>query len=184
MSFREMKIQGAWIHTPARHSDIRGHFEEQFKLSSIESALKRQFTVKQVNQSVSLGGVLRGIHYSEGPVGQAKYVSCSKGRIWDVVVDLRKDSVTYGSWDATELSANNGLSVLISEGLGHAFLSLEDGSVTNYLCTSEYDPITDKGFNPLSEDLAIPFQETAKGNGFQKIQLSERDATATNFYLK
>ena len=172
-----MKIKGAWIHTPIRHNDERGHFEEQFKLSQIESELGRTFAVTQVNQSVSNRGVIRGIHYTDSPQGQAKYVSCPKGAIWDVVVDLRKESLTYGQWDAIEISAENGLSVLISEGLGHAFLSLEDGSVANYLCTSEYEPNFHRTINPLSAKLAIPFESS----GVSKFILSERDLEASEF---
>jgi dTDP-4-dehydrorhamnose 3,5-epimerase len=177
MPFQEMKIKGAWIHTPIRHNDERGHFEEQFKISQIESELGRTFTVKQVNQSISNKGVIRGIHFTDSPEGQAKYVSCPKGAIWDVVVDLRQDSPTYGQWDAIELSAKNGLSVLISESLGHAFLSLEDGSVANYLCTSEYAPETARTINPFSEKLAITFGST----GISEFVLSDKDLSADDF---
>lgn len=180
MPFEEMKIKGAWIHSPIRHNDHRGHFEEQFKLSEIEFELGRTFTVKQVNQSVSNKGVIRGVHYTDSPQGQAKYVSCPKGAIWDVVVDLRRESPTYGQWDAVEISAENGLSVLILEGLGHAFLSLQNGSVANYLCTSEYEPSFDKTMNPLSEKLAIEFESS----GVLEFRLSNKDSGASEFYPK
>jgi dTDP-4-dehydrorhamnose 3,5-epimerase len=94
MSFHEMKIQGAWVHTPLRYQDSRGHFEEQFKLSAIERELTLNFQVKQTNQSVSQKGVIRGIHWTDSPQGQAKFVSCMSGSIWDVVVDLRPESST------------------------------------------------------------------------------------------
>ncbi len=177
MPFQEMKIKGAWIHEPIRLNDKRGHFEEQFKISQIESELGRTFTVKQVNQSVSHKGVIRGIHFTDSPEGQAKYVSCPKGAIWDVVVDLRKDSPTYGQWDAVELSAENGLSVFIAEGLGHAFLSLKDDSVANYLCTSEYAPDADRTINPLSERLGIAFASS----GITDFSLSAKDSEAADF---
>ncbi|MFM1787170.1 MAG: hypothetical protein RL228_1120 [Actinomycetota bacterium] len=172
-----MKIKGAWIHTPIRHNDERGHFEEQFKISQLESELGRSFTVKQVNQSVSNKGVIRGIHFTDSPEGQAKYVSCPKGAIWDVVVDLRKDSPTYGQWDAVELSAENGFSVFISEGLGHAFLTLEERSVANYLCTSEYSPEADRTINALSAKLAITFESS----GITEFRLSAKDSEAADF---
>ncbi len=181
MPFEEMKIKGAWVHTPVRHADNRGHFEEQFKLSQIEQELGRTFTVKQVNQSVSNKGVIRGIHYTDSPEGQAKYVSCPKGRIWDVVVDLRKGSPTFGQWDAVELSAENGLSVLISEGLGHAFLSLEDGSVVNYLCSSEYNAEADRTINALDSKLAISFEATLEENGIIGSTFSAKDLAGSNF---
>ncbi len=181
MPFQEMKIKGAWIHTPIRHNDNRGYFEEQFKHSEIESQLGVLFAVKQVNQSVSNRGVIRGIHYTDSPGGQAKYISCPKGRIWDVIVDIRQDSPTYGKWDAAELSPENGKSILISPGLGHAFLSLEDDSVSTYLCSAEYDPDADKGFNPLSESLSIDFYEIASRHGIDRLVISDRDESAPNF---
>lgn len=181
MPFQEMKIKGAWIHRPLRHKDERGHFEELFKLSQIESELGRSFSVRQVNQSVSNKGVIRGIHYTDSAQGQAKYVSCPKGAIWDVVVDLRKDSPTYGQWDAVEISAENGLSVFISESLGHAFLSLEDGSVVNYLCNSEYNSSTDKTFNSLSPKLKIDFQALAVEYKISEFIFSSKDSKSPNF---
>ena len=181
MPFQEMKIKGAWIHTPIRHNDERGHFEEQFKMSQIESELGRSFTVKQVNQSVSKKGVIRGIHYTDSPEGQAKYVSCPKGAIWDVIIDLRKDSPTYGQWDAIELSAENGLSVFISEGLGHAFLSLEDGSVAAYLCSSEFNASADKTFLFSSKKLAINFEDISKTYGIVSLVTSDKDTSALEF---
>lgn len=181
MPLQEMKIKGAWIHSPIRHNDERGYFEEQFKLSEIAAELGLSFTVRQVNQSVSNRGVIRGIHYTDSPEGQAKYISCPKGRIWDVVVDLRVGSPTFGQWDAAELSPQNGRSIFISPGLGHAFLSLDSDSVSTYLCSTEYDPTSDKGLNPLSSSLAINFQEIAERNGISQLIISQRDKGAPNF---
>lgn len=181
MPFEEMKIAGAWIHTPVRHFDSRGHFEELFKHSAIEKELGRKFEVAQVNQSVSNRGVIRGIHFTDSDSGQAKYISCSKGKIWDVVVDLRENSPTYGDWDAALLSAENGKSVLISENLGHVFLSLQDGSVSTYLCSSEYSPDEDRGYNPFSRKIGISFNEMASTHGISEFLLSEKDSRAPDF---
>jgi dTDP-4-dehydrorhamnose 3,5-epimerase len=181
MPFKEMKIQGAWVHTPSRFEDKRGHFEEQFKLSLIESELSRPFSVRQVNQSVSNKGVVRGIHWTDSPEGQAKYVSCTNGAMWDVVVDLRPNSPTYGHWDAVTITPENGKSVLISEGLGHVFLALEDGTVANYLCTSEYNPSADKTINPLDPKLAIGFEEVASRYGIGSLTLSDKDQVGLAF---
>ena len=175
MPFKEMNIRGAWVHTPVRYPDSRGHFEEQFQLSLIEDELDRGFSVKQVNQSVSQKGVIRGIHLTDSPEGQAKYISCPNGSLWDVVVDLRENSPTYGNWDAEFISAENGKSVLISEGLGHAFLALEDGSVANYLCTSEYNPSADRTINPLDPSLDIGFLGVAKEFGIERLSMSDKD---------
>ena len=173
-----MKIEGAWVHIPLRREDERGHFEEQFKLTQIENELGRLFNVKQVNQSVSSRGVIRGIHATISDEGQAKYVSCPRGSLLDIVVDLREESSTYGQWDAVEISSENGLSVLISEGLGHAFLSLEDGTVATYLCTSEYNPSAEKTYNPLTSSLGIFVKAEAEKAGISKLILSEKDQSA------
>ena len=184
MTFEDTSIEGVWVHTPLKHTDNRGSFEEQFKLSLMERQLHRGFTVRQVNQSVSAKGVIRGIHYTDSPEGQAKYISCSRGRVWDVVVDLRRDSPTFGSWQGTELSPENGKSVFVSEGIGHAFLSLEEGSVVNYLCSSEFDPEADRAIHALSPSLGISFESMAKENCILEIRLSDKDSGATQFQPK
>ena len=181
MHFTQNSISGVWINSPLRLSDSRGTFEEQFKSSAILEALGRDFRVSQVNQSISSTGVLRGIHWTDGPVGQAKYLSCVNGAIWDVFVDLRADSESFGQWGAEIISSDNGKSVLISEGVGHAFLSLEDQTVVNYLCTSEFDPSADRTINPLDPDLAIPFIQVAGEYGITELVLSDKDRTGSPF---
>jgi dTDP-4-dehydrorhamnose 3,5-epimerase len=175
MPFQEMKIKGAWIHTPLRHNDERGHFEEQFKLSQIEAELGRTFIVKQVNQSVSKKGVVRGIHCTTGSIGQAKYVSCPYGAVIDFVVDLRIGSKTFGQWDMSELSAENGRSVLISESLGHAFLSLVDSTTVQYLCSQPYNEENDFFIDVFDEDIALPLDKLGEHYDIEKLVLSTKD---------
>ncbi len=184
MTFTPLKIEGVWLHTPKVWPDDRGTFHEVFKLSLITEQLGRDFQVKQVNQSTSAAGVIRGIHWTDSPEGQAKYVSCPKGALWDVVVDLRPTSTTYGQWDAQLLSEANGHSLLISEGIGHAFLALENGTVANYLCTSEFNPAADKTINPLDPKLSIGFLEKAKDFGIKDLVLSPKDSDGSEFQPK
>ena len=157
MSFTPLKISGSWVFDPRKFDDERGSFHEVFKLTQISEILGKEFVVKQTNHSISKAGVIRGIHWADVPPGQAKYVSCFRGSVWDVVVDIRVGSPTFGKWDAAELSADNGKCLLIEEGLGHVFLSLEDNSVVNYLCSEEFNPSSEHAINPLDKDLAIPF---------------------------
>lgn len=178
MPFQSLSIEGAWLFTPEIHEDSRGRFLESFRLDEITSQLGRDFTVKQVNQSTSNKGVIRGIHSSKTPPGQAKYITCPAGAIWDVVVDLRPSSQTFGTWEAIELSASNAKVVLISEGLGHGFLSLKDDSVTSYLCSEVYDPNLEFGINPFDKDLAIDFQSQLDALGVATGTLSEKDLDA------
>ena len=177
MSFTPLKIEGSWVFTPKKFPDERGSFHEVFKLPLLSETLGFGFEVKQVNQSVSKAGVIRGIHWADVPPGQAKYVFCSKGAIWDIVVDIRVGSPTYGTWDAAELTAHNGKCVLIREGLGHVFLSLEDDTVVNYLCSEPFSPTTEHGINPLDTDLAIPFGSMISGASFEVSPKDEEAPT-------
>jgi dTDP-4-dehydrorhamnose 3,5-epimerase len=178
LSFTPLKINGSWVFEPRKFDDERGSFHEVFKLSEISKILGRSFEVKQTNQSISKAGVIRGVHWADVPPGQAKYVSCLRGRVWDVVVDIRVGSPTFGKWDAAELSAENRKCVLIEEGLGHVFLSLEDNSVVNYLCSEEFNHSAEHGINPLDHDLAIPF-----GSKWDKspFLVSTKDSEAPSF---
>jgi dTDP-4-dehydrorhamnose 3,5-epimerase len=175
MSFTPLKIQGAWLFEPRKFDDERGSFHEVFKLSQISEILGKGFEVKQSNHSISNAGVIRGIHWADVPPGQAKYVSCFRGSIWDVIVDIRVGSPTFGQWDAAVLSAQNGKCVLIGEGLGHVFLSLEENSVVSYLCSEPFNPTAEHGINPLDKDLAIPF--ASKTNAL-KFAFSPKDSEA------
>jgi dTDP-4-dehydrorhamnose 3,5-epimerase len=184
MTFTPLKIEGVWLHTPKVWPDDRGTFHEVFKHSLISEQLGREFQVKQVNQSASAAGVIRGIHWTDSPEGQAKYVSCPKGAIWDVVVDLRPDSDTYGEWDARILSEENGQSMLISEGIGHAFLALQNETVANYLCTSEFNPSADKTINPIDPTLDISFSKIAEEHGIKEFKMSPKDLEGSAFQPK
>lgn len=181
MTYTALKIPGVWVVEPAVHPDNRGTFHEVFKFSQISKELGFDFEVRQVNQSESQKSVIRGIHWTEGNPGQAKYVSCPNGALWDVVVDLRPESPTFGTWDAVLLSAENRKSLLISQGIGHAFLSLQNGTIANYLCSSEFDPVADRSLNPLDPDLAIDFKDVASQYGIDEFIISVKDQQAPAF---
>ena len=155
MEFEELAIEGAWLAKSSVHRDERGFFREWFRGDELLSATGLEFKVLQSNTSVSAMGVLRGIHYSLALQGQAKWITCTAGRIWDVVVDIRPSSPTFKKWVGVEMKGNGGDSLLISEGLGHAFIALEDDSVVTYLLTSPYSPKEEFGINPLDVELSI-----------------------------
>jgi dTDP-4-dehydrorhamnose 3,5-epimerase len=178
MSFSPLKIEGSWVFTPNKFPDERGSFHEVFKLQLLSETLGFGFDVKQVNQSVSKAGVIRGIHWADVPPGQAKYVFCSKGSIWDVVIDIRVGSPTFGQFDGEVISADNGKCLLIREGLGHVFLSLEDDTVVNYLCSEPFSPTTEHGINPLDSDLAIPYKSIWNKSEYK---VSEKDLDSLSF---
>ena len=155
MKFEKLAIEGAWLARSAFHRDERGSFREWFKAEEIRDATSREFAVSQSNISISQKGVLRGIHYSLALQGQAKWVTCVTGTIWDVIVDIRPSSPTFKKWIGVELSGKSGDEIFISEGLGHGFISLEDNSCVAYLLTTPYSPTEEFEIDPLDPELAI-----------------------------
>lgn len=119
------------------------------------TAAGRDLRVAQANCSVSKRGVIRGIHFSDVPPGQAKYVTCVAGAILDVIVDVRVGSPSYGRWTSVELTEENADAVFISEGLGHAFAALTDDAKIFYLCSTFYDPQRERGVHPLDAQIGI-----------------------------
>jgi dTDP-4-dehydrorhamnose 3,5-epimerase len=137
---RELAVAGAWEITPTVHTDARGLFFEWFTDREFTGATGHRLDLWQANCSVSRAGVLRGLHFADVPPGQAKYVTCVRGAVFDVAVDIRVGSPTFGQWDAVLLDEKDRRSIYLSEGLGHAFLALEEDSTVVYLCSAPYDP--------------------------------------------
>lgn len=156
MDVQPLPIDGASVLTPARHADARGEFVEWFSAPAL-AATGRRFDVAQVNCSVSRRGVVRGVHVTDVPPGQAKYVTCLTGEVLDVVVDLRVGSPTFGERACVRLAAPAARSVMLAEGLGHAVCSLTDGATIMYLCSTPYRPALERRVHPLDPDLAIPW---------------------------
>ena len=175
MNVRELGVAGAWAITPVAHTDSRGHFVEWFTDPAFTAMTGHRLDVRQANCSVSRAGVLRGVHFAQLPPGQAKYVTCVRGSVIDVVVDIRVGSPTFGTWDAVTLDDTGHRSVYLSEGLGHAFLALQDDSTVTYLCSAGYAPQREHTVNALDPALAIDW--AALGFGGDLI-LSDRDRAA------
>jgi len=175
---RELSIAGAWEFTPVLHGDDRGVFLEAFKADVLSDLIGHRFELAQVNTSVSAAGVLRGIHFADVPPGQAKYVTCSVGVILDVIVDIRVGSPTFGRWDAVLLDDVDRKAVYLSEGLGHGFCSLADGSTVTYLCSTGYNPTAEHGVNPLDPDLGIEWPTVGRDGTPLEYELSAKDVAA------
>ncbi|MCV7065268.1 dTDP-4-dehydrorhamnose 3,5-epimerase family protein [Mycolicibacterium farcinogenes] len=170
MIARELTVAGAWEITPKLHGDARGVFFEWFTQTGFTEMTGHEFDLRQANCSVSSAGVLRGVHFAQLPPSQAKYVTCVRGVVLDVVVDIRVGSPTFGQWDSVLLDEHSRRSVYLSEGLGHAFLSLEDNSTVMYLCSAPYDP--QREHTILATGLGIDWPIEGEP------VLSERDAAA------
>jgi dTDP-4-dehydrorhamnose 3,5-epimerase len=172
MKTRPLTIDGAWEFTPQAFGDERGVFLEWFKADVLAEAVGHRLAIAQANQSVSARGVVRGLHFAAVPPGQAKYVYCPQGAVLDVVVDIRVGSPTFGEWDAVRLDEIDRRAVYVAEGLGHAFMSLREGSVVTYLCSTAYAPGREFGANPLDPELGLPWPSDIRPI------LSDKDAAA------
>ncbi len=140
MDFHECAILGGWLIEPALREDSRGRFlrawcQREFTDRGID------FTPLQANMTLSiLSGTIRGLHYQQAPALEAKLVRCTRGAIFDVMVDLRPTSPTYRSWYGTHLSANNARMLFVPEGCAHGCQATEDMSELHYLTSAFYSP--------------------------------------------
>jgi len=169
---RELGIGGAWLLEPKLFGDPRGHFLEWYSEGPFSAAVGRPLRLAQANCSVSCRGAVRGIHFADVPPGQAKHVTCVRGSVLDVVVDLRVGSPTFGRWEAVPLDDKTHHAVYLSEGLGHAFMALTDDATVVYLCSEPYAPNREHGVHPLDPELAIDWPL-----GIEPL-LSDKDASA------
>ncbi len=173
MAFRELSIAGSWEITPGPHGDSRGMFFEWFTERAFAEMTGHALDIRQANCSVSARGVLRGLHFAQVPPSQAKYVTCVKGSVFDVVVDIRVGSPTYGQWDSVLLDDVDRRSIYISEGLAHGFVALQDDSTVMYLCSTPYAPEREHGIAPTDPAIGIDWPLPA-----DELLLSEKDAAA------
>ena len=178
MEYRELSVPGAWEITPRQFGDPRGVFLEWFKDAPFAEHAGHALNLAQANLSVSAAGVVRGIHFADVPPGQAKYVTCARGAVLDVVVDIRVGSPTFGQWDSVLLDDVDRRAIYLAEGLGHAFMSLEDDSTVLYLCSTGYNPTAEHGIHPLDPEVGITWPTTGRGGFALTPSLSEKDAAA------
>ena len=171
MKIVPLSIDGAWEILPAQHGDSRGLFLEWYRLDLLTEAVGHPLRLAQANMSVSATSVVRGIHFADVPPGQAKYVTCVRGAVFDVVVDLRVGSPTFGRWERVLLDEQDRRAVYLAEGLGHGFCALSDSATLTYLCSETYAPSREHSVHPLDPDLAITWPSGTP-------TLSDRDAAA------
>ena len=169
MSFIKTELEGVLVFEPRVFPDDWGHFFESYnKNTFIEAGLKYDFV--QDNQSKSSYGVLRGLHYQLEPHAQTKLVRVLQGKILDVVVDIRRESNTYGKWIATELSGDEFKQLLVPKGFAHGFVVLSDIAVVSYKCDSFYNKEAEGGIRFDDPELKIDWKVPHKD-----INISEKD---------
>lgn len=161
MRIRELDVADAYEITPVQRSDDRGVFLEWYRFDELEQVVGHPLSLRQANTSVSRRGVVRGIHFADVPIGQAKYVTAMHGAVLDFVVDIRVGSPTFGRWDSVLLDTVDRRAVYLAEGLGHAFIAMTDDATVSYLVSDVYRPANEHGINPLDAEVGLVFPESA-----------------------
>lgn len=162
MSIKHLSINGCWTYQPKIHSDARGQFFEWFQDSTFSELTGNSFSLAQANCSISKKGVLRGIHFTAKAPGQSKLITVFSGKVFDVLVDLRKDSPTFGKWESIVLDSQKPSTVYLPWGIGHGFMALEDKSTFAYLCDKRYDPKNEFDLNAFDPDVNIEWPQEIK----------------------
>jgi dTDP-4-dehydrorhamnose 3,5-epimerase len=161
VQIRELKIPDSYEITPKQFGDDRGVFLEWYRFDKLEETIGHSMNLRQANTSVSKRGVVRGIHFADIPVGQAKYVTATHGAVLDYVIDIRVGSPTFGQWDTVLLDDTDRRAIYIAEGLGHCFVALTDNATVSYLVTDVFNPSREHGIDPLDPDVALVFPPEA-----------------------
>ncbi|MDQ0960073.1 NDP-hexose 3,5-(Or5-) epimerase [Streptomyces sp. B4I13] len=160
MEIEEMAVRDAYRIRPRIHSDERGAFFESFRDEEFTRVTGQVFRPVQTNFSVNHRNVLRGMHGVSLPPGQAKYVTCVRGAVLDVVLDVRVGSPTFGGHDVSLLEPGKGTAVFLPDGMAHGFVSLTDDSCVSYVFDTPYIPGTPFEIDPFDPDLALPWPRT------------------------
>ena len=174
MIFTKTKISDVYVIEPEKLEDERGFFSRVFDSSSFNDL---NLVYDFVQHSISYNkkkGTIRGLHYQIDPFSETKIVSCSQGKIFDVLVDLRPNSSTYLQWDAFELTSNNFLNLYIPEGIAHGFQTLENDTVVNYKISQVFKPESARGirWNDDTFKISWPIEPTI---------ISKKDLSYTDF---
>tara|TARA_B100000780_G_C21003411_1_gene401512 strand:+ start:161 stop:712 length:552 start_codon:yes stop_codon:yes gene_type:complete len=172
----EIFLKGCFIIEPKVFGDKRGNFLEIFNKKIFKDKTGLEIDFVQDNQSTSQRGVLRGLHMQKGILSQAKLVRVVKGSVLDVIVDVRKDSPTYGKHFSIELSEANYKQLFVPRGFLHGFVTLEDGTIFSYKCDNAYNKEAELGVTYNDKDLNINWKIPSVD-----IILSEKDANLPNF---
>lgn len=158
MKIEQTPLKGCFVITPSVFEDSRGFFSETFNSKNFEEATGITQAFVQDNQSKSHYGVLRGLHYQRGAMAQAKLVRVIKGKVLDIVVDIREGSKTFGQSFSIKLTAENGKQLYVPRGFAHGFSVLEEGTVFGYKCDNYYDKASEGGIIYNDADLNLDWE--------------------------
>lgn len=158
MNVTTTPLEGLLILEPKVHRDDRGYFFESYNMQALSSAGNYATPFVQDNQARSVKNVLRGLHYQNMPVPQAKLIRVLEGNIWDVAVDIRKNSKTYKQWFGIELTAENKLQLLIPHGFAHGYAVLSDTAEVFYKCDNFYNKPTEGGIYFADAEIGVDWK--------------------------
>lgn len=170
MNVIKTDIEGVLVIEPQVFGDERGYFFESFNAERFLAQTGIEVTFVQDNESLSKRGVLRGLHFQREPYAQAKLVRVVRGRVLDVAVDIRPNSVTFGKYIAVELSGENKRQLFIPKGFAHGYVVLEDDTVFQYKCDEFYHPTSEAGIAWNDPQIGVDW-----GIATKDIVLSEKD---------
>lgn len=174
MKFELTTIDGLVIINTKKFNDERGYFFESFHQKKFEEFIGYSVEFVQENESQSIKNVVRGLHFQNPPFAQGKLVRVPFGKVIDVVVDIRKNSTTYGKYFSIELSKENGIQLWMPPGFAHGFVSLEENSILSYKCTNYYNKESEGAILWNDKDLGIDWMVDTP-------IISEKDQIATEF---
>ena len=158
MNSKPGPLESSWLLTPKVHADSRGQFVESFQKDVFAEQTGLSIDFIQDNEVVSEHGVVRGLHLQKNPHAQAKLIRVVQGEIYDVAVDLRADSSTYGEWFGVELSADNQIQLFLPKGFAHGYSVLSERAIVQYKVDAPYNPQAESGIRFDDPDLSIDWQ--------------------------
>lgn len=174
MKFEALALAGAWLLRPEPATDARGSFARSFCTREFRAqGLVADFPQHSFSHNVARG-TLRGLHYQAHPHAETKVVRCTRGAIYDVIVDLRTDSATRGRWQGVELTADNQLALYVPAGFAHGFITLADACDVHYMIDREHAPGQGRSLRWNDPDLAITWP-------LQPAVMSDADRQAASF---
>ncbi|AKB77255.1 dTDP-4-dehydrorhamnose 3,5-epimerase [Methanosarcina horonobensis HB-1 = JCM 15518] len=176
MKVIDTEIKDLFILEPNVFEDERGYFFESYNRKTLDNLIGKEYNFVQDNESKSSYGVVRGLHYQLAPYSQAKLVRVLQGKVYDVAVDLRKSSLTFGKWVGVELSGENKRQFLIPKGFAHGFSVLSEIAVFAYKCDDYYHPEAEVGIAYNDSSLGIDWKINDKD-----VKVSQKDRLLPKF---
>ena len=176
MKVKELKLKGSFLISPKIICDNRGYFFESYSKKKLNNILEQKIDFVQDNQSKSKKGVIRGFHFQKQPYAQGKLIRAQVGKIFDVIIDIRKESETYGEFDSVIISSSNKLMLWIPPGFAHGFQSMTNNAVIIYKTSNYYHKESEVSINPFDSEIGVTWP-------IDSLNISLKDKTGIDFKI-